>query len=184
MKINKYFKGKVILITTKKFIDKRGYFSEIFKKVLINKIGIKNNFIQENIAFSKEIETLRGLHFQKPPFDQAKLIKVIHGKILDVVVDLRKESKTFGKFKKFKLSDNKEQYLFIGSGFAHGYKTLTKNVKIIYKVDKYYSPKNEVTLLWSDTNLNINWEIKNKKFFISNKDKKGLTFINFKSPFN
>ena len=184
MKVDKYFNGNVKLIFSKKFIDKRGFFSEIYQDSEMKALGINNKFIQENMAFSINSGTIRGLHFQKPPYDQAKLIKVIKGKILDVVVDLRKCSNTFGQVKKFILSDNKEEQLYISSGFAHGYKTLCNNVKIIYKVDKYYSPKHEVVLLWSDKKLNIDWEIKNKKIFLSKKDQYGLNFNDFKSPFN
>ena len=113
IKVSEYFEGCVKLILKKKHIDKRGFFSEIYRNNENKDLGIKNIFVQENISYSKNINTLRGLHFQKPPYDQAKLIKVINGKILDVVVDLRKKSKTYGQIRTFVLSENKEEQLYI-----------------------------------------------------------------------
>jgi len=182
-KVKNYFNGSVKLISSRKLSDNRGFFSEIFNIKDLDKLGIKNKFIQENYVFSKNEQTIRGLHFQKPPKDQAKLITVLQGKILDIVLDLRKNSKTFGKYKKIILS-GEEKHLFIPSGFAHGYKTLCKDIKIIYKVDNYYSPEDEITLLWSDKKININWELKNnKKLYISKKDKKGYSFNDLKYYF-
>ena len=130
--------------------------------------------------FSKKKGTLRGLHFQTPPYDQVKLIQVISGKIFDVVVDLRKSSKTYGKYKSFVLDDKTPKSLFISSGFAHGFITMCDNVKLFYKVSNYYSKKNDYSIRWDDKIINIKWPIKkNTKLIISDKDKKGIFFRKF-----
>ena len=180
MKTQNYFKSAVKLISNDYYRDKRGFFYESFKKNNFKKI----NFVQDNISFSKKKGTLRGLHYQKPPFDQAKLIFVLSGKIFDVVLDIRKKSKTYGKFKTFILHENNFNSLYISSGFAHGFLTLTDNVQLFYKVSNYYSKKNDYSIKWDDKKLNIKWPIHNlKKLTISNKDNNAIIFNQFKSPF-
>jgi dTDP-4-dehydrorhamnose 3,5-epimerase len=171
-----YFNSSVKLITPKIFKDNRGYFTEGYNyKNYKSKYKITDNFIQDNISFSKNKSTIRGMHLQKEPYAQSKLIIVTQGSIIDFFVDLRKNSKTFGQHKSVILKSKKKQFLFIGKGFAHGFKTLEENTTVLYKVSNYYSSKNELTLDYLDKNININWKIKNENPYISDKDKKGLS---------
>ena len=180
MKTKNFFQSKVKLFFNDYFKDGRGFFYEFYKKKNFNNI----NFVQDNISFSNKKGTLRGLHFQTPPYDQVKLIQVIRGKIFDVVVDLRKNSKTYGMYKSFILDDKTPKSLFISSGFAHGFLTMDDNVKLFYKVSNYYSKKNDHSIRWDDKIINIKWPIKkNEKLIISDKDKKGIFLENFQSPF-
>jgi len=154
--------------------DKRGVFSEIFNKTLLEKtLKKKINFVQLNYSFSKK-NVLRGLHLQKRPFSQCKLIRVIQGKILDIVVDLRKNSKTFGKYQSFVISEKNRKQLFVPDGFAHGFLALEDNVKVEYLCSSFYKKNYEICLLWNDKKINIKWP--KKKYLISKKDKSGSTF--------
>ena len=161
---------------TKSFNDHRGFFYESYN---YEKLGIKVKFIQDNIAYSKKKGTLRGLHLQKYPFSQKKLITVIKGSVQDIIVDLRIKSPNFGQYKSFILSENNNNLLYIPEGFAHGYCTLENDTIIMYKVSKYYKPKSEVTIKWSDENLKIKWKINKLRLIISDKDKKGISFNKF-----
>ena len=154
--------------------DKRGFFSEIFNKTILEKtLKKKINFVQLNYSFSK-INVLRGLHLQKPPYSQSKLIRVIQGKILDIIVDLRKNSKTFGKYQSFTLSEKNRKQLFISEGFAHGFLALEDNVKVEYLCSSSYNKNSEICLMWNDKKFNIKWP--KRKYLISKKDKSGSTF--------
>jgi dTDP-4-dehydrorhamnose 3,5-epimerase len=180
MKIIKKKFNDIFLINSKKFSDKRGYFSEIYNKKNFYKIINKNiNFVQLNFAFSK-VPTLRGLHFQKGRYAQGKLIKVLKGKIYDVVININPKSKNFRKWAGFILSSNKNNLLWVPKGYAHGYLTLTKNTEVQYLCDNYYKKTSERCILWSDKTINIKWP-KNIKFNISDKDKKGNLFTSFKN---
>jgi len=159
------------LIKTKIIKDKRGYFSENFRKNIFDKFTRKKYvFVQENISMSS-LGVLRGLHYQKKKA-QGKLISVVKGKIFDVIVDLRKNSKTFLQWQAFILSDKENLQLWVDPGFAHGFVSLSNNTIINYKCTNYYSKKNEKILLWNDKTININWP-KNIKFLISKKDLNG-----------
>ena len=162
------------LIKTKSFRDFRGYFYECYNE---KKINLKKKFVQDNIAYSKFKGTIRGLHFQKKPFSQDKLIRVIKGSIQDVIVDIRPKSKSFGKYKTFILTEKNKNQLFVPSGFAHGYCSLENETIVHYKVSKYYNPKSEITIKWNDQDLNIKWQIYKLKPYVSNKDKLGLNFF-------
>jgi len=161
------------------FKDDRGYFFESYHKKKLDQF-ININFVQDNESCS-EINVLRGLHFQMPPFAQAKLIRVISGAILDVVVDLRTNSTTFGKHFKIDLNADNKKQLFVPVGFAHGFITLADNTIINYKCSEFYNPKAEVSLLYNDESLNVDWPTENPT--ISKKDKNGQKFKLFKSPF-
>lgn len=139
--------------------DSRGFFMESFNQKRIEEAGILFNAKQENHSLSVEKGTLRGLHFQKPPFEQAKLIRVIQGEILDVIVDLRKNSLTYKHHFKIVLSSENKKQLFIPKGFAHGFVTLNDNVEVIYKTDEYYAPAHEGGIIWNDKDLNIYWDV-------------------------
>jgi len=159
----------LIILKTKIYSDKRGFFKEIYKE---KELKVKFKFVC--LSFSKK-NTLRGLHIQLKN-GQAKLITVAHGKILDVVVDLRKNSKTFGKYYKIIISDQSDFSLFIPPGFAHGFLCLSKKCTIYYKCNNYQNKNSERTLLWNDKKININWPI--KKPILSKKDEIGLSFSN------
>ena len=156
--------------------DKRGYFFESFRSEFIENAGINTHFIQENESKSK-FGVLRGLHFQKEPFEQAKLVRVLDGEILDVAVDLRKDSKTFGKFESIVLSSSNKKQLFIPRGFAHGFVTLSKTATVSYKVDNYYSKESESGIRYNDKTLQIDWKLDRNLLIISEKDLK-LSFFN------
>ena len=180
--IKTFFNGKIKLIEVKNFKDKRGYFAEIYNKKNFSDIGIKDNFVQDNQSLSITKGTLRGMHFQSPPYHQAKLVSVSKGSIQDVVVDLRKNSVFYGQHISIILKENDFNQLYIPKGFAHGFCSLKNNTIINYKTSNFYSKKHEYSLLWKDKNLSINWKIK-KNYIISKKDQKGIKFNDFKSPF-
>lgn len=170
----------VFLIKTLVFEDDRGKFLEMYNKKDFEDIGIFTNFVQDNFSISKRA-VLRGLHFQNENFSQTKLLRVIKGSILDVVVDLRKNSNTFGKYLSFHLDDKNGEMLFIPKNFAHGFLSLEENTQILYKCDNYYSKENENSILWCDKDLNINWQLEKYKIdisdlIISEKDRKSKTF--------
>jgi len=162
--------------------DDRGCFIESFNQINVNKLLGNTNFVQDNESESFR-GVLRGLHFQKPPYAQSKLVRCVKGKVLDVALDIRKKSKTYGQFESRILSgDNKEQ-LFIPKGFAHGFIVLSESAIFSYKVDNYYNHMSECGVVWNDSNLNIDWKILKSKIIISEKDKRLSTFSSLKSPF-
>jgi dTDP-4-dehydrorhamnose 3,5-epimerase len=150
--------------------DGRGFFLESFSAREMSAYKLPTNFVQDNHAYSKEAGILRGLHFQKPPMAQSKLVRVVRGKVFDVIVDLRKNSKTFGRWFGIELSSENKKMLFIPKGFAHGYCTLSPDTEFLYKVDEYYSPSHDCGILWNDPFIGINWPIKNP--ILSEKDKR------------
>ena len=150
--------------------DERGYFYESFKNSQWEIFFLETKFIQENKSFSK-FGVLRGLHFQRDKFAQAKLIQVTHGEVLDVVVDLRKNSKTFGNYLKFKLSCENNLQLFVPRGLAHGFLVLSPNASFSYKVDNIYSKDHEEGIRFDDEILNIDWKFDKKNIIVSKKDR-------------
>ena len=170
MKIIQTNINDLYVIQPKVFFDDRGYFFESFNEQEFNKKFPYINFCQDNIVKSKK-NVLRGLHFQSGSFSQSKLVTVIKGKILDIVVDLRKTEKTYGKIFKCILSEKNNLSIFVPKGFAHGYLTLSDEACVLYKVDNYYSPKHEKGILYNDDFLKIDWGIKHSKIIISEKDK-------------
>ncbi len=160
------FEG-LFLIEPNIFNDARGSFYESYSKIELEKFGIKTDFIQDNQSVSKK-NVLRGLHFQRPPYAQAKLIRVVKGSILDVVVDIREKSKTFGKYYSCMLSEINNQMLFIPEGFAHGFLALEDNTIFLYKCSNTYHKDSEDGILWNDPDLNIEWGIENP--ILSDKD--------------
>lgn len=151
----------VILITPDVFNDERGFFSESYKESDFFKNGITDHFVQNNYSYSQKY-VLRGLHFQKTPHEQSKLIRVFKGEILDVAVDLRKYSPTFSKYISVKLSDQNNQMLFIPKGFAHGFLSLSNEVIMSYQCSEEYAPKHDSGIRWDDPTLNIDWELPEK----------------------
>lgn len=163
----------LILFKYKKFTDDRGFFYELYNKKNLNNY-LNKKFVQDNLSFSKK-NVIRGLHYQKAN-PQAKLISVIEGEILDVVVDLRKNSNTFGVYEKFNLSSNNQKQLFIPENFAHGFLVLSNYVILNYKCSDYYYPKDQETIIWNDSFLNIDWQFNDP--ILSDKDKSGKNFKN------
>ena len=170
----------VIIIEPKTFPDERGEFLELFKSSIFEKNGINAKFLQDNISISKQ-DVLRGLHFQKSPKSQAKLITVLQGEIFDVAVDIRKNSPTYGKWVGEILSDINHKLLFIPEGFAHGFCTLRKNTIVMYKVSNEYSSELERSIVWNDPEINISWPIKNP--ILSEKDSQSSTLKNADNNF-
>lgn len=167
-KINTGMKDLVI-IENKMFSDDRGYFFESYNKNNLSKIGINAEFIQDNVSRSKK-GVLRGLHYQLNPMSQTKLLTVLSGSILDVAVDLRKNSPTFGKYLSFELSADDNRSIFIPKGFAHGFVALSDNTVILYKCDNYYSHESERGIRFNDPVLNIDWKLSEKDLTIAKRD--------------
>ena len=178
-----FFDNSIKLISNKRFIDNRGFFSELYNKNVFKKNNINLNFIQDNFSFTSNKGVFRGLHFQIPPHEQIKYVKVLSGEIYDIVVDLRKKSKSYGKYKAFKLDAKLWNSLYIDIGFAHGFLTLSKNVMLYYKVSSHYSANHDCTIKWDDPILNISLPIDKNKIITSEKDSIGIDFKSFKSPF-
>lgn len=165
----------VFIITPKVFNDPRGYFFEAWKKADFDEHVGKVDFIQDNESRSS-FGVLRGLHYQKGEYSQAKLVRVIKGRVLDVAVDLRKSSPTFGKHVMVELSDENKRQLFIPRGFAHGFLVLSDEAIFTYKVDNVYAPQSEASIRWNDSDLDIHWPIDPEKVLTSEKDLKGKAF--------
>ena len=159
----------VLLFESKIIKDLRGSFSEVYNSSYSNYIPKKVNFIQDNESISR-YGVLRGLHFQKGPFEQSKLVRVSKGKIQDVIVDIRKESSTFGKYVSVVLSKRNGKQVFVPKGFAHGFLTLSTEAIVNYKVDNEYSKNHESGIIYNDKDLSIDWDINSQDIVISNKD--------------
>jgi len=159
----------VMLVIPKYYSDERGYFLESFKESEFSANKINAKFVQDNVSFSTK-GVLRGLHYQQKPKEQAKLVSVISGEIFDIAVDIRKDSKTYGKWVSQILSEKNHKMLYIPEGFAHGFCTLSDTANVLYKVTNEYSPENEQGIIWNDPNISISWPIKN--LIVSEKDKK------------
>ena len=174
----------LVIIEPRIFEDSRGFFMESYNYNTFKELGIDNVFVQDNHSKSSK-GVLRGLHFQKDEYAQAKLVYVLRGAVLDITVDLRETSETFGKYVAVELNDKNKRMLLIPRGFAHGFLTLEDDTEFIYKCDNFYNPKSEVGIIWNDTDLNIDWNldkynIKEKELIISEKDKKNITFKEYR----
>jgi dTDP-4-dehydrorhamnose 3,5-epimerase len=148
----------VVLVQFRAFVDERGRFLEIFKASEFKRAGIKPRFLQDSCSYSRK-NVIRGLHFQKPPFAQAKLVKVVKGKIWDVAVDIRKTSPTCGKWVARELSEENNLMMFIPEGFAHGFAVLSEEAIVVYKMSKEYAPDYDGGIIWNDATLKIPWPI-------------------------
>ncbi len=180
MKIIKTPIEGLLVLQTSVFNDERGYFFESWSKKSFNKIGLEYDFVQDNESSSKK-GVLRGLHFQKPPFAQGKLVRVIKGRVLDVAVDIRKHSKTYGRYFSIELKESDNNLFWIPPGFAHGFLALENDTIFCYKCTSGYNKNSEGCLLWNDKDLNIDWDFKNP--IVSEKDQKGVNFSDFNTPF-
>jgi len=161
----------IVIIEPKVYGDDRGYFVETFREDKLEEfLGFKVNFCQDNESKSKK-GVLRGLHYQLSPYAQTKLVRVIQGKVLDIIVDIRKGSPTFGQYVSVELSNDNKKQLLIPRGFAHGFVVLEDDTIFTYKVDNYYSPKDDRGIAFDDINLNINWRLDKDELILSDKDK-------------
>jgi len=162
----------VKIISPKKYGDSRGFFSETYSKRDFAEAGIHLDFVQDNHSLSPQVGTLRGLHYQAPPFAQDKLVRVVSGRILDVAVDLRRDSPTFGKWVVAEISADEWNQILIPIGFAHAVCTLEPDTQLIYKVTNYYAPQHDFGVRWNDQDLNIKWPFSEDRLILSEKDKK------------
>lgn len=162
----------VRIITPKKFGDHRGFFSETYSRKGLKALGVDLEFVQDNHSLSAQAGVIRGLHYQLPPMAQDKLVRVVRGAILDVAVDIRRNSPTFGRHISAVMSAENWRQILIPIGFAHGFVTLEPNTEVVYKVTNYYSPQHERGILWSDAGLGIQWGIEPTKAILSDKDTK------------
>lgn len=170
----------LFVLKPKVFEDERGYFFESYSKKLFNEAGLDIDFVQDNQSLSQK-GVLRGLHFQNPPHAQGKLVRVISGSVLDVVVDIRKDSKTYGKWYGLELTEKNKWMMYVPPGFAHGFLTLENNTVFSYKCTNFYNKASEDCLLWNDKDININWNF--DKPLLSAKDLEGKAFKGFVSMF-
>lgn len=164
----------LFIIEPKVFGDHRGYFVETYNQKRFKELGLDYQFVQDNESFSK-YGTLRGLHFQKGEFAQAKLVRVLQGKVLDVAVDLRPESSTYGKHVTVELSDENKRLFIVPRGFAHGFVVLSETALFSYKCDNFYTPSQEGGLAYNDPKIGINWIVPTEKLILSDKDLKNPT---------
>ena len=173
----------VVIIEPRLFPDARGYFFESFsKREFEEKVG-KIDFVQDNESKSS-YGVLRGLHFQKPPYAQSKLVRVVKGAVLDVAVDIRKGSPTYGQHVAVELTEDNHRQFFIPRGFAHGFAVLTDEVIFQYKCDNFYAPASEGAIAWDDPDLGIDWRVPAEKVILSEKDKKHPRLKEIESPFS
>jgi dTDP-4-dehydrorhamnose 3,5-epimerase len=163
---------EVLVIRATKFEDHRGYFMETWSQEVFSKFGVTANFVQDNESHSRQSGTLRGLHFQRQLFEQAKLVRVLRGAVFDVAVDLRPSSPTFRSWCAATLTAEAGEQLYVPRGFAHGFVTLERNTIVTYKVDASYAPRSEGGIRWDDPALAINWPVEASNVIISEKDRR------------
>ncbi|MGJ8587647.1 MAG: dTDP-4-dehydrorhamnose 3,5-epimerase [Yoonia sp.] len=173
----------VIAFTPRRFVDSRGHFSETYNADTLAQHGISTQFVQDNQSYSRDIGTVRGLHFQAPPSAQAKIVRVLRGVIWDVAVDIRKGSPTYGQWVGCELSAEKGNQLFIPEGFLHGFVTRTADCMVAYKCSATYAPSTEGSVRFDDPDLAIDWGIDVQDAVLSDKDAAAPSFADFTSPF-
>ena len=156
------------MIELEKFEDERGFFTRVWDKKIMQDQGLKSDLVQMSFSFSKKKGTLRGMHFQKEPFREVKIVKCIQGKIFDVIIDLRVESKTYKKWIGVELSADIQKMIYVPEGFAHGFQTLEENTHVLYQMSNWFSPEHEKGIRWDDKDFNIRWPITD--LIISKKD--------------
>ena len=179
--VNTPIEGLVIIEPTV-FVDNRGYFLESYNKKKFEKAIGEISFVQDNESKSFK-GVLRGLHFQKPPYAQAKLVRCIEGKVLDIAVDIRDGSETYGEHITVELSGENKKQVFIPRGFAHGFLVLSNSAIVSYKVDNSYASAHDAGIRWDDPTLNIQWEVNESEVLVSEKDVKLPFFSEFETPF-
>lgn len=182
MKLEQTYIKNLVIITPDVFEDDRGFFFESYNKNKLKSLGIGVDFVQDNQSFSQR-GTLRGLHYQNPPYAQAKLIRVIQGEIMDVSLDLRKDSPTYGQHFGIKLTAENKKQLLVPQGFAHGFSVLSETAVVLYKCDQFYNKASEGGIRFDDPTLNIDWGMDLKEAIVSEKDLVLPDFANCNSEF-
>jgi dTDP-4-dehydrorhamnose 3,5-epimerase len=182
MKFTKTSIVGLVIIEPRVFGDERGYFLESYNEKEFEQAICKVSFVQDNESKSSK-GVLRGLHFQKPPFNQAKLVRCIEGRVLDVAVDIRKGSPTYGKHVAIELSGENKKQVFVPKGFAHGFSVLSETAIFAYKVDNKYAPESDSGIRYDDTELGIDWRLPQEEVQLSEKDKELPSFKDLDSPF-
>jgi dTDP-4-dehydrorhamnose 3,5-epimerase len=177
MEMTRFTLDGLILATGKTHVDERGSFVEMWREDVFAQTGILTQWRQDNLSRSLKKGTIRGLHWQVPPHAQAKLVRVIKGRILDVVVDIRTQSQTFGQFERVELGDQENQTLFVPEGFAHGFCTLEDDTIVHYKVSHPYAPTSEKAIHWNCPKLNIDWQVPGEQVATSPKDGLAPNFV-------
>ena len=173
----------VLIIEPRVFGDARGYFFESFNaREFAEKTGVDVHFVQDNESMS-HYGVLRGLHFQLPPFTQSKLVRVVKGRVLDVAVDIRKGSPTYGQHVSVELTGENHRQFFMGKGFAHGFSVLSEEAVFQYKCDEFYAPQSEGAIAWNDPDLGIDWQLPQDKVLLSDKDRNHPFLRDYPSPF-
>ncbi|NIZ03311.1 dTDP-4-dehydrorhamnose 3,5-epimerase [Thalassospira lucentensis] len=170
----------VKLLYPRKFGDERGFFSETYSQSTFAEAGIDQVFVQDNHSLSRSVGVLRGLHYQRAPYAQDKLLRVVRGRILDVAVDIRKSSPTFGKWVSAEISADEWNQIFIPKGFAHGYLTLEPDTEVHYKVSAPYAPDAEKSIMWNDPDLDIQWPVTETAVTLSQKDQHAISFDEYR----
>ena len=174
----------VRLLSPRKHGDRRGFFSETYNRKALAVFGIDIDFVQDNHSYSADKGTVRGLHFQTPPFAQDKLVRVARGSVFDIAVDLRQGSSSYGRHASAVLSAEAWNQILVPIGFAHGFMTLEPDTEVIYKVSNYYAPDHDKGLLWNDPALGINWPISDDEAVFSEKDGKLPRLAELVTPFD
>lgn len=174
----------VILITPKRFEDARGWFSETYNRTRYAELGIGHEFLQDNHSLSRPAGVIRGLHFQHPPYAQAKLVRCLKGSIWDVAVDIRRGSPTYGRSVSAKLTAERGEQLFVPEGFAHGFLTLEPDTEVAYKVSAVYAPQADAGIAWDDPDLAIDWPLPVEQPLVSDKDARLPRLNQIDSPFD
>ncbi|MFO1210826.1 MAG: dTDP-4-dehydrorhamnose 3,5-epimerase [Amaricoccus sp.] len=174
---------EVRILTPRRFGDARGYFSETWSAARMAEAGLAFDFVQDNESLSALEGTLRGLHYQAPPFAQTKLVRVVRGAILDVAVDARRGSPTWGRWVAEEISAENGAQILVPRGFLHGFVTLTPDTQVIYKVDNPYDAASDGGVLWSDADLGIAWGVPPERVVLSDKDRRAPAFRDWTSPF-
>ena len=173
----------VKLLAPKRFGDQRGFFSEVYNRRALKEAGIDLDFVQDNHSLSGARGTVRGLHFQTPPFAQDKLVRVVRGSVFDVAVDVRRGSPTYGQHVSAVISAQEWNQILVPIGFAHGLMTLEENTEVLYKVTDYYAPDHDEGIRWNDPSLGIEWPIAEDAAVLSDKDQRQPLLGEFESPF-
>lgn len=173
----------VLVLKPRRHADDRGYFMESYSRAAMATLGLEPVFVQDNLSLSRQVGTLRGLHYQRPPKAQAKLVQVIQGRILDVAVDVRRGSPTYGRHATVALSAEACEQVFVPAGFLHGFVTLEPDTLVLYKVDAPYAPECEGSVRWDDADLGIDWGVSAGVATLSAKDAAAPAFAAFDSPF-
>ncbi len=183
MQVDEFGISAVKMLIPRKHGDHRGFFSEVYNQRALARAGIDVEFVQDNHSLSAEKGTVRGLHFQAPPFAQDKLVRVVRGAVFDVAVDLRRASPTYGRHVSAVLSAEAWNQLLVPTGFAHGFMTLEPDTEVIYKVSNYYAPEHDKGLLWNDPALRIAWPIPEADAILSDKDRGQPRLAELVTPF-